>query len=70
MAIECKLSTLMGENRYNIQFVCDHTGISRSTISTLYHDKIKRIDFETLDKLCELFDCEPGDIIVRGKMQK
>lgn len=25
------------------------------------------IHFATLDKLCELFDCEPGDIIVREK---
>lgn len=28
------------------------------------------IHFATLDKLCELFDCEPGDIIVREKHSK
>lgn len=40
MAIRCKLSTLMGQNRYNIQDVYEKTGLSRATISNLYHDKM------------------------------
>lgn len=62
MAIRCKLSTLMGEKRYNIQTVHEKTGIARSAISKLYHEKTNRIDYETLSKLCELFDCEVGDL--------
>ena len=63
MAIRCRLSTLMGEKRYNIQAVHDKTGLARSAISKLYHDKTNRIDYETLSRLCELFQCETGDII-------
>lgn len=63
MAIRCKLSTLMGENRYNIQDVYELSGLSRGTISNLYHDKMQRIDYETLNKLCELFKCSVGDLI-------
>ena len=63
MAIRCKLSVLMGEKRYNIQDVYEKTGLSRGTISNLYHDKMQRIDYETLSKLCELFDCSVGDIL-------
>ena len=63
MAIHCKLSTLMGINRYNIQDVYEKTGISRSSISSLYHDKAKRIDYDTLNKLCKLFKCQSSDII-------
>ncbi len=63
MAICCKLSILMGEKRYNIQDVYKKTGLSRGTISNLYHDKMQRIDYETLSKLCELFDCSVGDIL-------
>ena len=63
MAIHSKLSTLMGEKRYNIQSVYEKTGIARATISNLYHDRVKRVDFETLNRLCELFDCAAGDII-------
>ena len=63
MAVHSRLSVLMGENRYNIQDVYEKTGLSRGTISNLYHDQMQRIDYETLSKLCELFNCEVGDIL-------
>lgn len=63
MAIRSRLSVLMGEKRYNIQDVYEKTGLSRGTISNLYHDKMQRVDYETLNKLCELFKCSVGDII-------
>lgn len=63
MAIKSKLSTLMGEHRYRIQDVYERTGISRSTLSKLYHDQKVGIEFSVLDRLCELFDCTPNDIL-------
>ena len=63
MAVHSRLSVLIGENRYNIQDVYEKTGLSRGTISNLYHDKMQRIDYETLSKLCELFNCEVGNIL-------
>lgn len=63
MAIHCKLSTLMGKKRYNIQDVYESTGLSRGTISNLYHDKMQRVDYETLSKLCKLFECSVGDLL-------
>ena len=47
----CNLSTLMGKHKYSIQVVHEKTGLSRSTISSLYHDKASRIDFDTIEKL-------------------
>ena len=67
MAIHSKLSTLMGEKRYNMQDVFERTGISRTSISNIYHDRVKRIDYDTLDRLCTLFDCQPGDLIIHTK---
>jgi len=63
MAIKCKLSTIMGEHRYNIQTVFEKTGISRSAISKLYHDKKSGMDFSTMSKLCKLFNCQPNDLL-------
>ena len=63
MAIRSKLSTLMGTKRYNIQDVYEKTGLARSTIANLYHDKTQRIDYDTLDKLCTLFECSVGELI-------
>ena len=53
----------MGENKYNIQDVHLKTGLSRATVSNLYHDRMERIDYSTLSKLCDLFDCQVGAIL-------
>lgn len=63
MVIRSRLSILMGIKRYNIQDVYEKTGLARSTIANLYHDKTQRIDYDTLDKLCKLFECSVGDIV-------
>lgn len=62
MAVHCNLSTLMGMKRYSIQDVHTMTGLSRSTVSNLYNDRATRIDYETLEKLCTLFDCNANDL--------
>ena len=62
MAVHCNLSTLMGRKRYSIQDVHILTGLSRSTVSSLYNDKATRIDFDTLEKLCRLFECSAAEL--------
>lgn len=61
--IKCNLSTLMGINKMSIQVVHERTGLNRNTISNLYHEKVKRIDYETLEKLCRLFNCQLGELL-------
>lgn len=61
--MRCQLSTLMGKERYSIQDVHIKTGLSRSTVTQLYHDKATRIDFETIEKLCSLFNCNISDLL-------
>ncbi len=62
--VNCNLSTLMGMKRYTIKDVHEKTGLSRSTISNLYNDKATRIDYETVDKLCMLFECSIDELLV------
>lgn len=58
----------MGEARYSIEDIHKKTGLARKTISQLYHDEAKRIDFETIEKLCDLFDCSLQELfILEGK---
>ena len=64
MAITCRLSTYMGEHRLSIQDVHERTGLSRNTVSNLYNDKVTRVDFDTIEKLCLLFDCSVGDLFL------
>lgn len=61
--IKCKLSILMGFEKVNMQDIHEATGINRNTISNLYHDELKRVDYSTLDRLCEYFDCQVNDIL-------
>ncbi len=61
--IKNHLSKLMGEKRITITEVAKSTGMSASTISNLYNEKVKRLDFDTLEKLCEFFNCNIEDII-------
>ena len=53
----------MGERKLKIADVSRAIGINRNTITLLYYEKAKRIDFEVLDKLCEYFGCSVGDIL-------
>lgn len=61
--IKNHLSKLMGVKRYSIVDVSKLTGMSTSTISNLYNEKVKRLDFDTLEKLCKLFNCKVQDLI-------
>jgi putative transcriptional regulator len=63
MQLKCNLSTLMGKNRYSIKDVHERSGLSRNTISSLYYDKVKRIDYDTVVKLCKTFKCDVNDLL-------
>lgn len=65
--MKCQLSTLMGMKRYSIQDVHIKTGLSRSTVTQLYHDKASRIDYETVERLCALFECSISDLFTLEK---
>ena len=58
-----RLSRLMGERRINIAGLVRETGLSRTTLHDLYHDKTRRIDFDTLDRLCAYFKVGPSEIL-------
>ena len=60
--VRCNLSILMGKDRKNVQDVCNETGLARNTVSNLYYDRATRIDYNTIDKLCQMFHCEVGDL--------
>lgn len=58
--IKCHLARLMGERKMKIMDVARETGLNRNTITLLYKETAKKVDLDTIDKLCDLFDCEVG----------
>ncbi|MBQ8299909.1 MAG: helix-turn-helix domain-containing protein [Clostridia bacterium] len=33
----------------------------------MFNNRTTSIHFETLDKMCEILDCEPGELLIRKK---
>jgi putative transcriptional regulator len=46
------------------------SGLGYSTINALFHEKTERIEFATLEKLCEVLECGVGDVLVREQEVK
>ena len=60
--IRCHISRMMGERKFKIVDVARQTGLSRNTITLLYHETAKRVDFEAMERLCKLFNCGVGEL--------
>jgi putative transcriptional regulator len=67
--IENKLSEVMGRKRLKISDVIEMTGLARNTVAELYHGRAKRVDLETLDKLCRALECESLNEIVEFRLE-
>jgi putative transcriptional regulator len=63
--IRCHLSTLMGRDKLRIADVARLTGLNRSTVTALYRETATRVDLPAVEKLCELFRCDVGDLFER-----
>jgi putative transcriptional regulator len=53
---------LMGRDKLKVIDVARAIDVHRNTVTLLYNEEAKRIDIETMDKLCRLFKCTPCDI--------
>lgn len=60
--IKCHLSTLMGAHKLKVIDVARQTGLHRNTVAALYDERALRIDLDTIEKLCALFECNVGDL--------
>jgi putative transcriptional regulator len=45
----------MGERKIRVARLARETGLARSTIDGLYYGRVKRVDMDTLDRLCRYF---------------
>lgn len=65
MSIVVRLDVMLALRKRKAKELSAAIGISEQNISLIRQGKIKGIRFETLDKICEFLDCEPGDILER-----
>jgi len=61
--IRCNLSILMGRDKLRISDVAQRTGLNRSTITALYNETATRVELPAIEKLCNLFRCQVGELL-------
>lgn len=64
MSVHCRLSTILGEKRIKMAELVRMTGVSKTTVYGMYHDKVKKIDYSVIDRICRALECSVGDLIV------
>ncbi|MEM7006196.1 MAG: helix-turn-helix transcriptional regulator [Pseudomonadota bacterium] len=65
MAIIVRLDVMLALRKMKSKDLAAKIGIAEQNVSMLRQGKVKGVRFETLDKICEVLDCKPGDILDR-----
>ncbi len=63
MAIILRLDRVMADRKMSLNELSEKVGISNVNLSNLKTGKVKAIRFSTLEAICDVLDCQPGDII-------
>lgn len=63
MAIIVNLDVMMARRKIKSKQLAARIGISEQNLSLLKTGKVKGVRFGTLDRICRVLDCQPGDIL-------
>jgi len=61
--IEINLDVMLAINKMTSSELAEKIGITQANLSILKTGKAKAIRFSTLDSICKVLNCQPGDII-------
>lgn len=65
MPIVLCLDRVMAERGISLNELSERVGITNVNMSRIKTGKVKAVRFSTLDAICDVLECEPGDIIKR-----
>tara|TARA_R110000868_G_scaffold295250_3_gene555679 strand:- start:373 stop:600 length:228 start_codon:yes stop_codon:yes gene_type:complete len=63
MPIIVNLDVMMAKRKMSLNELSDKVGLTLSNLSILKTGKAKAIRFSTLEMICSVLDCQPGDIL-------
>ena len=63
MAIGVKLDEMLHQRRMTLTELAERIGITLANLSILKTGKARAIRFSTLDAICDVLDCQPGDLL-------
>ncbi len=64
IGIVVELDVMLARRKVRSKALAEHIGITEANLSLLKQGKVKGVRFETLQKICEFLDCQPGDLLV------
>lgn len=63
MPIVVTLDVMLARRKMRSKELAERVGITVQNVSLLKSGKVKGVRFETLEKICEVLDCKPGDLL-------
>ena len=63
MPIILRLDRVMADRKMSLNTLAEKVGISNVNLSNIKTGKISAIRFSTLQAICDVLDCQPGDIL-------
>ena len=63
MAIIVNIDVMLAKRKMSVTELSEKMDMTLANVSILKNGKAKAIKIETLDKICEALDCQPGDIL-------
>ncbi len=63
MAIVVDIDVMMARRKMGVGTLADRVGITPANLAVLKNGRAKAVRFTTLSSLCEVLDCQPGDLL-------
>lgn len=63
MAIIVNLDVMLAKRKMSMNELSEKVGITLANLSILKNNKGKAVRFSTLDAICEVLECQPGDLL-------
>ncbi|MBE6036370.1 MAG: helix-turn-helix transcriptional regulator [Clostridiales bacterium] len=63
MAIILRLDRVMADRKISLNELSEKVGVANVNLSKLKNGRVSAVRFSTLDAICDVLDCQPGDIL-------
>ena len=63
MRILIHLDVMLARRKMRLKELAERIGVTEQALSSIKTNKVKGVRFETLVKICDVLDCQPGDIL-------
>ena len=63
MPIILRLDRVMADRKMSLNELSERVGVANVNLSTLKNGRVSAIRFSTLEAICDVLNCQPGDIL-------